>query len=460
MSENYEFNGFEKYRGIRSNKKDVDFDGFSNKVYFNEIDRTVTIQVDDSYEYDEEEIKDEFEENLEENVVIAKPINAQEILDSGNDFLYRDVFHLSIRSKKVLPYKMNLFSDLNITYPVGEGVLDFCCADFSKELPHLNLMSTFLNQMNGEKRKVPEFHNSDEIFEFERYCMEYTMNILGNYPYQSVFSSVFPPYMQDPEPLSLRHYSTYISLIQQEMQRRIEFVFDDEFYPDELSRFKPHEKFAIYCDAYEIPRVFKRTEQFNLGVRMDSTTLQSCRLQMDEIVQRLTSHIAQKEKSPLECALGLEAGRVNLFYHVPHFMSVGYDCSTIHDMLELEFSKMLEHGIKLHKCKNCGRYFIVKGNYDAEYCDRVREGQTRNCQQIAAQKKYDNKLHNNETVALFRKYYKRYYARSKVGTIKQDKFRQWNYRACEMRDKCLNKKISAQEFEFWLESGFKNRGKK
>ena len=151
---------------------------------------------------------------------------------------------------------------------------------------------------------------------------------------------------------------------------------------------------------------------------------------------------------------------VDLIYHVPHFLAIDYDCCTVYDMLELEFSKMLEYGIKLHKCKNCGRYFIVKGNYDAEYCDRIREGQTKNCQQIAAQKKYNDKLHNNEAIALFRKYYKRYYARSKVGTIKPDKFRQWNYQACEIKDKCLNNEISAKEFENWLMGCFKNRKRK
>lgn len=46
-------------------------------------------------------------------------------------------------------------------------------------------------------------------------------------------------------------------------------------------------------------------------------------------------------------------------------------------------------------------------------------------------------------VTLSRKYYKRYYALSKAGTINPDKFRKWNYRVCEMRDKCQNGEISA-----------------
>lgn len=215
--------------------------------------------------------------------------------------------------------------------------------------------------------------------------------------------------------------------------------------------------FSLYCEAYDIPKSFERIERFSVKVTSDATTLASTRMPTEKIINRLQSHVPTEKQSPLEKKLNLEAGMVDLIYHVPHFLAIGYDCCTVHDMLELEFSKMLEYGIKLHKCKNCGRYFIVKGNYEAEYCDRICEGQTKNCQQIAAQKKYNEKLHSNEAVALFRKYYKRYYARSNVGTIKPDKFRKWNYRACEMRDKCQNGEFSVAKFEEWLNSSLENK---
>ena len=141
-------------------------------------------------------------------------------------------------------------------------------------------------------------------------------------------------------------------------------------------------------------------------------------------------------------------------------MAVEYSVSTLHDMLELEFTKMLEYGTRLHKCKICGRYFIVKGNYVSDFCNRIREGQTRTCQQIGAQKKYDEKLKTDDATALFRKYYKRYYARTKVRQIKLDEFKQWNYKAVEMRDRCQDGEITAQEFEEWLYNSFKNRKKR
>ena len=38
---------------------------------------------------------------------------------------------------------------------------------------------------------------------------------------------------------------------------------------------------------------------------------------------------------------------------------------------------MLEKDVRFRKCKRCGKYFIMKGNYDTKYCDRVAEGETR-----------------------------------------------------------------------------------
>ena len=48
----------------------------------------------------------------------------------------------------------------------------------------------------------------------------------------------------------------------------------------------------------------------------------------------------------------------------------------------------------------------------------------------------------------------------KVNQIKPDKFKEWNYKAVEMRDRCQNGEITPAEFEEWLYNSFKNRKKK
>ena len=76
-----------------------------------------------------------------------------------------------------------------------------------------------------------------------------------------------------------------------------------------------------------------------------------------------------------------DALEVNLY--MPHFMTFKYEFRALHEILELEFTKMLEQDIRFRKCKRCGRYFIMKDNGDTNYCDRVAEGQTRSCQALA-----------------------------------------------------------------------------
>ena len=116
--------------------------------------------------------------------------------------------------------------------------------------------------------------------------------------------------------------------------------------------------------------------------------------------------------------------------------------------------------IGMRKCKRCGKYFIMKGNYNTNYCDRIAEGETRNCQDLAAQENYKRKMADNAAIPLYQKYYKRYAARVRVRQIKEPDFKKWKYQAMTKRDECSDGKITLAEFEEWLEGSFPNRKKK
>ena len=51
MSETYEMTPVEKYDFIRRNKKTISFDGYYNHVHIDSDARTITIDVDDDYEF-------------------------------------------------------------------------------------------------------------------------------------------------------------------------------------------------------------------------------------------------------------------------------------------------------------------------------------------------------------------------------------------------------------------------
>ena len=98
----------------------------------------------------------------------------------------------------------------------------------------------------------------------------------------------------------------------------------------------------------------------------------------------------------------------------------------------------------MRKCKRCGRYFIMKGNYDPNYCTRILDGQTRPCQELAAQENYKAKANENPALRIYSKYYKRYAARVRSKQLKEKEFKTWKYKALTMRDECTDGNITAE----------------
>ena len=147
-----------------------------------------------------------------------------------------------------------------------------------------------------------------------------------------------------------------------------------------------------------------------------------------------------------------------LQYEAEEYESV--ECESIEQALELEFLQLLKNESNIRQCKRCGKYFIMKGNYDTNYCDRIAEGETRNCQDIAAQENYKKKMADNAAIPLYQKYYKRYAARVRSRQIKEPDFKKWKYEAMTKRNECTDKKITVEEYEDWLEGSFPNRKKK
>ena len=156
----------------------------------------------------------------------------------------------------------------------------------------------------------------------------------------------------------------------------------------------------------------------------------------------------------------IDAYTLMYFHNYDHNPVIRYRCESLHEFLELEFNKLIEYGVKLKRCERCGQFFIIKGNYDARYCNRIHFGEIRTCRDLAAEENYKNKMAEDKALPIYRKYYRRYSARVKVNQIKQPDFKKWKYAALTKRDDCSNGKITVEEYIDWNEEYFPNRKRK
>ncbi len=383
----------------------------------------------------------------------------------------------------------NVLCGCNINLNIGEGILDFIYADFMtpyKEGYLLALIPELLKETSEEDkaaakeriRKYEEEHGivmdsvmdsspykvlskADLIYE-EYMCYRSALSLIRDISYASLYSAICPPIFKEKhEYKAYKIYISYLTMLQKEFLELIEFCFDDEFYPEIFGKYQPHERFYVYASLVDRPINFYREETFTTKVSPPYGTLRKENFDIDEVSRRLTTEI---DVTPglveLSEKYGMELSELKSSIMVPKFVDKYYDFSTISEILELEFTKMLEMDIRFRKCKRCGKYFIVKGNYGTQYCDRVEEGKTQSCQKLAALEEYKKKNADNEAKKIYDKYYKRYSARLKVNQIKEPQFNQWRYKAITMRDECVAGKISTQEYVDWNEAAFPNRTKK
>ena len=496
----YQYTEYDRYRSIRENRAGIRYDLFYNTVRFYPEEKFFRILVDKRYEYyimQEDLEQYETEEETRAGHPLRKPTdeeNAEFAQMRANDEKYNSELLLKLSAKydinrenadyersyicslhpdAVVEPLINVYSGSYVTLTYGEGILDFIYADFSTplEIPltiygELTAAAERARAARGEK---PKEHQPEKVYnrlqemvdEFWEYSGTFTS--IKDIAYASLYSAICPPVFEE-EFLIHKHlllYQKYLSALQEEYLDLIEFCFDETIYPDALGKLHPAERFCIYRFHHKRPAFSRRTETMTFSsLSMSGDTMpygcdaKKVVRRMQEKIEPTADHIALAEK------FGVTSEKLITSIRVPHFMNIQYEFRTIEDILELEFTKMLEANVRFRKCRRCGKYFIMKGNYDANYCDRVAEGEKRSCQEIAAAEKYKSKVADNPAVHIYNRYYKRYAARVKVNQIKEADFKKWKYQAITLRDDCTAGKITADEYTQWMEDSFPNRKSK
>ena len=494
----YQLSDYDQYRILRSNRKNITLNYFVNTVRFYPEERSFTIRVDrdneyhimqsllDEYDEDEQrrrgqryrplteeedqETRELRESKEKENQKYLAAIQRKYRVDFGYYLDKRERYYAENPSRQIQPL-INIFSGSQIEVNYGEGILDFVYADFLTPLkPALKMYRMFeeirkVHQEQNLEKAAPAqspqkvYNRTQEIAE-DFFAYESSFETVKETAYASLYSAICPPKFAERNDLQkeLIWYGEYLVALQKEYLELIEFCFDENSYPDALGKLYPSERFSIYRRYHNLPDETSRTETVSFSTHLMGGSEMPYGMSSRELIQRLQNspkptadHIALAEK------LGIPVGTLIGAITVPHFLNVQYQFGAVADILELEFTKMLEANVRFRKCKRCGKYFIMKGNYDANYCDRIAEGETRNCQELAAAENYKARIADNKAIPIYNKYYKRYAARVRVKQIKEDAFKKWKYQAIALRDDCAGGKITVGEYIQWMEDSFPNR---
>ena len=90
------------------------------------------------------------------------------------------------------------------------------------------------------------------------------------------------------------------------------------------------------------------------------------------------------------------------------------------------------------RCANCGRWFLQRPGATFAYCDGVAPGETeRSCREIGAISNFREKVKNSEIWQLHQRAYKKYFARTRKGTMSRAEFEIWSREAEQLRDRAL-----------------------
>lgn len=122
------------------------------------------------------------------------------------------------------------------------------------------------------------------------------------------------------------------------------------------------------------------------------------------------------------------------------------------DLISFMLVSYIKYSINFRKCKYCGKYFGIVGNYNTEYCTRAASQTGKTCRDLGSFRIYEKRIFENPVIKEYKRSYKAHNARVSKGTMTRDEFNAWSLEAREKRDMCLNGELDFEEFVEWLES--------
>lgn len=115
-----------------------------------------------------------------------------------------------------------------------------------------------------------------------------------------------------------------------------------------------------------------------------------------------------------------------------------YTFSSLRDFLHVDLGKAVLCGNAPRKCRLCGRWFFHEQGDRAIYCDNIAPGEeVKTCREVGARATFERKLQSEEPWKIYKRAYKKYYARVMKGNMSREDFEAWAEQAAEERDRII-----------------------
>lgn len=344
-------------------------------------------------------------------------------------------------------------------YPVGALLLAFANLDlteYERERQHtLRLIcdpATNYYEAGCYIGYMGAFENDPDLAYNRLVCVDrFVRRFQDMHPYLAVSDSDYVT-LQGHDAVFLLEGGLNLAKLREEVVRYIELCLDEQTDAP-YAKLTPIQRYALHArTATRLPAFSQQSTLYFRAVsgpdakaprqvaHLESTEKELQRAarahSFDEMVERLIPDATQVMKTAAS----------------EYVVDEGYAAQTAREMAMLELARMIMAGIRVRRCRYCGRYFMPRGQHDTKYCSSIPEGRTQTCQQLGAARDFMRKARSGNAYHDYRLVYKRMNQRMHKGMMTPDAFKRWQGSAQRQLERCNRDEISLTEFKTWIKA--------
>ena len=125
-----------------------------------------------------------------------------------------------------------------------------------------------------------------------------------------------------------------------------------------------------------------------------------------------------------------------------------YRFTSLGAFLYFELFKCIEEKYMPVKCRNCGRWFIMKHTTFSHYCKRlISSNPPKSCRDNAMRHNFKEKIKNDPVWEIYNRAYKQHYARFMKKKMSKSEFAKWGEYAIQLRQKAADGELDIEEYQ-------------